>query len=279
MELVHTIAEVRRIVRAARAASRCIGLVPTMGALHEGHLSLLAAAHQRGDFLGVSIFVNPTQFGPQEDLAAYPRTLEADVEACRAGGANLVFAPTTEEMYPPDFATTVSVAGLTEGLCGKFRPGHFAGVATVVCKLLNIFRPDHAYFGEKDYQQLAVIRRMARDLDLPVEIVGCPTVREGDGLAMSSRNRYLSGEERAVAPALYRALQAGAEAARTGASGAAAAAVSARNLSSHPEFRVQYVEAVDPDTLEPRGEQGRPMVLAAAVFLGTTRLIDNIRVD
>jgi pantoate--beta-alanine ligase len=167
MEVFHTVAEARRAVRAARAASRQIGLVPTMGALHEGHLSLLGAAHAQGDFLAVSIFVNPTQFGPNEDLAAYPRTLEADVEACRSAGANLVFAPTAEEMYPQGFATTVQVAGITEGLCGRFRPGHFDGVTTVVCKLLNIFRPDRAYFGEKDYQQLTVIRRMARDLDLP----------------------------------------------------------------------------------------------------------------
>jgi pantoate--beta-alanine ligase len=279
MQLLHTITEVRQAVRAARAAGRTIGLVPTMGALHAGHLSLLAAARARGDFLVVSIFVNPTQFGPAEDLAAYPRTPEADAEACRQAQADVVFAPAAEEMYPEGFATTVRVAEVTEGLCGRFRPGHFEGVATVVCKLLNIVQPDRAYFGEKDYQQIVVLRRMAWDLDLPVEILGCPTVREADGLALSSRNRYLSPGRRQVAPELYRALLAGAEVARRGGTGKQAVAAAQEILCAVPEFRVQYLEAVDPETLAPRPQDGPPLLLAAAVYLGDTRLLDNIRID
>ena len=285
MELVHTITETRKAVRQAKAAGRSVGLVPTMGALHAGHVSLLEAAQARGDFVVVSLFVNPTQFGPQEDLAAYPRTLEADAEACRAAGADLIFAPSAEEMYPQGFCTTISLSGLTEGLCGRFRPGHFDGVATVVCKLLEIAQPDRAYFGEKDYQQLAVIRRMARDLNLPVEIVPCPTVREADGLALSSRNRYLTPAQRQAAPKLYQALQAGGEILRQGGTGAQAVAAAAEFLGTEPAFRVQYVEAVDPETLEPRREAGcrptagRPVVLVAAAYLGETRLIDNLRVD
>ena len=279
MQLVHTIAETRTAVTGARAQGHSVGLVPTMGALHAGHLSLIRAARQREGWVGVSIFVNPTQFGPQEDLASYPRTLEADAARCEQAGVDLVFAPMAEEMYPEGFATTVHVAGLTERLCGQFRPGHFDGVTTVVGKLLGIFRPDRAYFGEKDYQQLVVVQRMAADLNLPVEIVGCPTVREADGLALSSRNRCLTPQQRAVAPRLREALLAGAEVLRGGGSGEEAQARASEVLAGEPQFRVQYVEVVDPQTLEPSPGRGLPVVLAAAAYLGDTRLIDNLRVD
>jgi len=217
MQTVNTKAQVRAAVAAARSEGRVIGLVPTMGALHAGHLALVERSVAECGFTVVSVFVNPTQFGPGEDLERYPRTLQADVQLCQQAGADLVFAPSADEMYAADAATTVHVARLTEGLCGAFRPGHFDGVTTVVCKLLNIAQPDRAYFGEKDYQQLVVVRRMVADLDLPVEVISVPTVREADGLAMSSRNRYLTPEQRAVAPALHRALLAGAAAARRGA--------------------------------------------------------------
>ncbi len=211
-----------------------MGLVPTMGALHEGHLSLVRRAVRECDFTVVSIFVNPTQFGPGEDLDRYPRDLEADAALCEVEGVDLIFAPEPGEMYAEDARTTVSVAELTEGLCGAYRPGHFDGVTTVVCKLLNIVGPDRAYFGDKDYQQLVVIRRMARDLDMPVEVIGCPTVREADGLAMSSRNRHLSEAERAAAPALQRALQEGARAAESGAAGDEVEGIVAEALAREP---------------------------------------------
>lgn len=279
MRLVHTVRETRQAVTEARAQGRSIGFVPTMGALHAGHLSLIEAARRRDGFVVVSIFVNPTQFGPQEDFAKYPRTLDADCVLCREAGVDLVFAPPIEEMYPEGFATTVHVAGVTERMEGLFRPGHFDGVATVVCKLLGIVQPERAYFGQKDYQQLVVVRRMVADLNLPVEVVGCPTVREADGLAMSSRNRYLSAEERTVAPRLYQALRAGAEVLRRGGTGEEAVRRAQEVLVSEPRFRVQYVEAADPETLAPHPQAGRPAVLLAAAFLGETRLIDNLVVE
>lgn len=279
MQVVRTKKEVRQAVRSAREAGRRIGFVPTMGALHAGHLALVERAVDECDYVVVSIFVNPTQFGPNEDLEKYPRSFDADVAACTAAGVDIVFAPDVEEMYAPDACTTVHVAGLTEGLCGRFRPGHFDGVTTVVSKLLNIVCPDRAYFGEKDYQQLVVIRRMVRDLDFPVEIVGCPTVREADGLALSSRNQYLSADERAAAPALYAALQVGAERARAGATGEQVEAAVREALAAEPRLRPQYVEAVDPETLERLGGRSGPMVIAAAAYLGDTRLIDNVRVE
>lgn len=279
MQVVRTKSEVRAAVAQARGAGKSIGLVPTMGALHAGHLALVERAVAECDFVAVSIFVNPTQFGPNEDLAKYPRSFDADVVACTAAGAGLVFAPAVEEMYAPDACTTVHVAELTEGLCGQFRPGHFDGVTTVVCKLLNIVAPDRAYFGEKDYQQLVVIRRMVRDLDLPVQVIGCPTVREADGLAMSSRNQYLSAEERAAAPALRAALLAGAERARAGATGSEVERTVGEALATEPRFRPQYIRAVDPQTLERLCNRGGPMVIAAAAYLGETRLIDNIKVE
>jgi len=279
MRVVHTKSEVRDAVAAARAEGKTIGLVPTMGALHAGHMSLAEAAVAGSDFVVVSIFVNPTQFGPGEDLAKYPRTLDEDAAKCAAAGVGLVFAPSASEMYADDAATTVHVAGLTEGLCGRYRPGHFDGVTTVVCKLFNIVVPDRAWFGEKDYQQLVVIRRMARDLDLPVEVIGCPTVREADGLALSSRNRYLSAAERAAAPALQAALQEGARAARARATGAEVERTVAEALAREPLLRPQYIRAVHPQTLRRLLSDSGPMVIAAAAYLGETRLIDNIKVE
>ncbi len=220
MRIVETISQLRvSTIAQTRASGKVVGLVPTMGALHTGHLSLIEVASQRDDFVVVSIFVNPTQFGPEEDYERYPRQLTRDAELAEQSGADLIFAPSQAEMYPDDHSTWVEVEELTEGLCGGLRPGHFRGVTTVVTKLLNIVQPDRAYFGEKDYQQLIVIKRLVRDLNMPVEIVGLPTVREADGLAVSSRNQYLDAQQRAAAPRLYQALQHGAEAASQSASG------------------------------------------------------------
>ncbi len=279
MEVVESISQVRSRIAETRAIGNTVGLVPTMGVLHAGHLALIEAARRRDDFLVISIFVNPTQFGPAEDYEHYPRDLERDAELAEEAGVDLIFAPTPEEMYAEGFATVVTVSGLTEGLCGRFRPGHFPGVTTVVAKLLNIVQPDRAYFGEKDYQQLIVIKRMVADLNIPVEIVGLPTVREADGLAVSSRNRYLSPEQRAVAPRLYEALQHAAELANQGASGWEVEQAVKEMLGKVALFEVQYVEALHPDRLKPRGGGGAPMVIAAAVHLGETRLIDNVRVE
>jgi pantoate--beta-alanine ligase len=279
MRLFRQISELREAIAAERRAGASIGLVPTMGALHEGHLALVRASRGQNDTTVVSIFVNPTQFGPQEDLAQYPRPFEADLELCRREGVGLVFAPEAAEMYPEGFATRVEVEQLSEDLCGRFRQGHFPGVATVVCKLLNIAQADRAYFGRKDYQQFVIVRRMAADLNIPVEIVPVPTVREPDGLALSSRNRYLSAEERSAAPALYSALQEAADAVKQGADGAQAEAIAAAALAREPLFTVQYIEAVHPETLARRGTQGAPLVIAAAAYLGNTRLIDNVKVE
>jgi pantoate--beta-alanine ligase len=251
-------------------------LVPTMGALHAGHAALIDAARARAGASGtvvVSIFVNPTQFGPHEDLAKYPRTLEADLEICAAHGADAVFAPSADEMYPPGDSTFVEETILSRGLCGASRPGHFRGVCTVVAKLFQIIRPDAAIFGEKDYQQLAVIRRMTRDLFFGIEIIGHPTVREEDGLALSSRNRYLSPGERQRARHFPAALTAAAREQTPAAIIAAATARLVRDCGTAP----QYVAVVDAETLEPLDALDRPAVLAAAVKIGETRLIDNVR--
>jgi len=251
-------------------------LVPTMGALHAGHAALIDAARARADTGGtvmVSIFVNPTQFGPHEDLAKYPRTLEADREICAAHGADAVFAPSAGEMYPPGDSTFVKENALARGLCGASRPGHFRGVCTVVAKLFQIIRPDAAVFGEKDYQQLAVIRRMTRDLFFGIEIIGHPTVREEDGLALSSRNRYLSPGERQRARHFPAALTAAAREQAPAAIIAATTARIVRDCGTAPE----YVAVVDAETLEPLDALDRPAVLAAAVKIGETRLIDNVR--
>ena len=272
------VATLRRALAGWRRAGERIALVPTMGALHEGHLALVRLARAECERVVVSIFVNPTQFAPNEDFSAYPRTLDEDL-AKLAGLADLVFTPAADEMYPPGSATTVSVAGpATVGLEDRFRPTHFAGVATVVAKLLVQALPDVAIFGEKDFQQLKVIARMARDLHLPVSILGGATMREPDGVALSSRNRYLSPAERAVAPRLHHALQEGAAAIRAGAAPAEAAAEAAAALAASG-FAVDYVAARDAETLEPVASPAAgPVRLLAAARLGRTRLIDNIAV-
>ena len=277
MVVAQRIGEVRQEVRAARARGARVGLVPTMGALHEGHASLLRAARADGGLVVASIFVNPTQFGPTEDLAKYPRRLERDLEICRREGVGLVFAPSAAEMYPAGFATTVHVARMTEKMCGACRPGHFDGVCTVVAKLLAIVRPDTAYFGEKDAQQLAVVRRMVADLDLGVEIRGCPTVREPDGLAMSSRNAYLSPAERRQALALSRSLAEAREAVLAGERDAGRLAAQVRQrLEAAEGVDLQYVAVVDPDTLEDLARVGDRVLVAAAAKVGATRLIDSV---
>ena len=276
LAVVRTVADLRRTVAAFRKAGRTIGLVPTMGALHEGHVSLVKGALERGDIPVTSIFVNPTQFGPNEDFAAYPRDEQGDFDKLSEAGCRIVFAPSKDEMYPGQQLTTVTVAGITDGLCGPLRPGHFQGVATVVSKLLLMAMPDRAFFGEKDYQQLQVIKRMVRDLSMPFEIVGMPTVREGDGLAMSSRNRYKNPTERAVATGLYRELTAVAKAARSGASCTAAAADASKALLDGGFDKIEYLTVVDAESLEPLEKVSGPARVIAAVRLGRTRLIDNI---
>lgn len=279
LEIVRTVSELRRRVAAFREARRTIGLIPTMGALHEGHISLVQGAIDRSDVPVTSIFVNPTQFGPNEDFGAYPRDEQGDFDKLRAAGCRIVFAPTKEEMYPGRQLTTVTVDGITDGLCGPLRPGHFAGVATVVSKLLLMAMPDRAYFGEKDYQQLQVIKRMVRDLSMPFEIVGMPTVREPDGLAMSSRNRYLSADERKVALGMYRALTRVAASVRDGRNSCAAAAAAATGTLLSDGFdRVEYLTVVDADDLSPIEHVAGPARVIAAARLGRTRLIDNLAV-
>ncbi|MBL8772820.1 MAG: pantoate--beta-alanine ligase [Phenylobacterium sp.] len=275
---VRTVADLRARVRAWRREGLTVGFVPTMGALHEGHLSLVRLARARADRVVASVFVNPTQFGPGEDFEAYPRDEGRDAGLLAGAGCDLLYAPSVAEMYPPGAATTVTVAGVTEPLEGAARPGHFAGVATVVAKLLNQCGPDVAVFGEKDFQQLAVIRRMVADLDIPVEIVGAPTQRAEDGLALSSRNAYLSPEERRQAPALHRVLEALLANLRRGDSVAAVESVALDALARAGFQQIDYVEVRDPATLErlgPGPAEGPVRVLAAA-RLGRTRLIDNV---
>jgi pantoate--beta-alanine ligase len=274
---VKRIGDVQREVRKARGMGLRVGLVPTMGALHEGHASLIRAARAECGYVAVSLFVNPTQFGPGEDLARYPRPIQNDLAVCRREGADLVFAPAAAEMYPEGFATTVRVAGLSEKMCGAFRPGHFDGVCTVVAKLLAIVQPDAAYFGEKDAQQLAIVRRMAADLDLPVEIRGCPLVREPDGLALSSRNAYLGAEERQRALALSAALAEAKFALAAGERDAAkVAAAVRRRLEAAAGVEIQYVAVVDPDTLADLARIADKVLVAVAAKVGATRLIDNV---
>jgi pantoate--beta-alanine ligase len=274
--VAETIAEMRLRSREWRRRGESVGLVPTMGALHAGHLALMERARTECDRVVVSLFVNPTQFNQAADLEKYPRTFEADLDACRDAGVDWLFAPTTQEMYPAKGVTHVEVEDLTEGLCGPFRPGHFRGVATVVAKLLHIVEPDRAYFGEKDFQQLAVIRRMVRDLDFAVKIVPVETVREPDGLAMSSRNARLSVEEREAAGALSRALRAAQQAAAGGERDAEALRGIARaELAAEPLARVEYLEIVDPETLEPLPRVESAARMAMAVWIANVRLIDN----
>jgi pantoate--beta-alanine ligase len=278
MQGARSVAELRGQVAAWRAAGERVGLVPTMGALHAGHMALVAAARENCRRAVASIFVNPKQFGPREDFSTYPRPEADDLAKLAQARADLAYIPAVDEMYPEGFATTISVAGPSEGLCGAHRPGHFDGVATIVAKLLIQAAPDAAFFGEKDYQQLMVVRRMARDLDLPVEIVDVPTVREPDGLALSSRNVYLSTDERRLAPNLYRAMQA---AGREIPVGAAPAPILRRTIDelNGLGLRVEYLELRDAATLAPRADTSAgPLRLLAAVHLGRTRLIDNVAV-
>jgi len=275
--VVRKLARLRRTLAAWRAKGDTIALVPTMGAVHAGHLALVARARRRTRRVVVSIFVNPAQFGPREDFATYPRTFAADVEALRQARADLVWAPAVADMYPDDFAVQVVPEGpAAVGLEDAARPHFFAGVATVVAKLMLQCQPDVAVFGEKDFQQLRVVTAMARDLDLPVKVIGAPTVREADGLAMASRNVYLSREERAVAPVLYRVLKLCAEKI---AAGRAVGAILAegRETLERAGFRLDYLEARDAETLR-RPAKGRPLRLLAAASLGATRLIDNVAV-
>lgn len=281
MEVVTTKAALRSLLDAGRAAGRTVGLVPTMGALHEGHLSLVAAARADCDVVVITIFVNPLQFAPGEDLDAYPRPLSRDLELAGSAGATVAFTPSTDEMYPRPTATTVHVEGLTGSMEGATRPTHFDGVTTVVTKLFNIAGPCRAYFGEKDFQQLSVVRRMVSDLDQPITMVGCPIVREPDGLAMSSRNVYLSPEQRTAAAVLNRALRAGAALVGQGErSPSAVAARMAEVVAAEPLALIDYAEVVDPDTLEPPVtlDPGRSVQLLVAAGLGQTRLLDNLAV-
>ncbi len=280
MITVTTIADVRAACDAARAEGRRVGFVPTMGFFHEGHRSLMRAAREHDDLVVVSLFVNPTQFGPDEDLAAYPRDLEGDTAVAAAECVDVLFLPTVDEMYPPGARTTVHVDGLTERLCGASRPGHFDGVTTIVAKLFSIIGPSRAYFGRKDAQQLAVIRRMAADLDLPVEVVGCPLVRETDGLALSSRNVYLEGDARRAATILSGSLYLASEAVVRGQRHAGAVRqLIVDTIGNTPQVRLDYVEVVDAATLEPVDELTTDTLVALAAFVGKARLIDNVTIS
>jgi pantoate--beta-alanine ligase len=276
---VTTVAEVRAACDAARADGRRVGFVPTMGYFHEGHRSLMRAARADNDLVVVSLFVNPTQFGPNEDLAAYPRDLEGDAAAAAAEGVDVLFLPEVDEMYRAGARTTVHVSGLTEHLCGASRPGHFDGVTTIVAKLFAIVGPARAYFGRKDAQQLAVIRRMTTDLDLPVDVVGCPLVREPDGLALSSRNVYLDPDARQAATILSAALYVASEAVVRGQRDAAAVRrLVVDTIANVPQVRIDYVEVVDATTLEPVERLTGDTLVALAAFVGKARLIDNVTI-
>jgi pantoate--beta-alanine ligase len=277
MLILNTIAAVRAAVSEVRARGGSVGLVPTMGALHAGHRALVRAAKAANDAVVVSIFVNPTQFGPNEDFSRYPRTFEADCALLEAEGVDFVFAPAVEEIYPEGATTFVSVTEIEDRLDGKSRPGHFRGVATVVAKLFHIVATDRAYFGQKDAAQVAVLRKMVRDLDFPLELAVCPIVREADGLALSSRNRYLSHEDRQRALVLSRALRRAEELYLAGTVSSNSLLEGARRvLASEPEVRIDYLAAVDPLTLEDLEEAGSGSLIAVAAWVGTTRLIDNV---
>jgi pantoate--beta-alanine ligase len=277
MRIIRTVKSLRAAVFFQRRKGRRIGLVPTMGALHEGHLSLIRLAKRRSDFVVVSIFVNPAQFGPREDLKKYPRDLRGDTEKCRKAGADLIFVPSVKEVYTEGFSTYVNVEGITQGLCGASRPGHFRGVATVVCKLFNMVRPDVAAFGQKDAQQAAVIRRMVRDLDMDIDIVIGPIIREPDGLAMSSRNAYLTTAERSQAPALYHSLVLARSMARHGIRETSKVKREMAKLLAReaPLGNVDYIEIVNNETLEPLKRISGKTLVALAVRFPGARLIDN----
>ena len=279
MKIVGTVKEVREQVKEWKKQGLSVGFVPTMGYLHEGHKSLMDAARKGNDKVVVSIFVNPMQFGPTEDLATYPRDLDHDAALCESAGVDLIFHPEAEEMYEKDFCSFVDMTGLTEGLCGKTRPIHFRGVCTVVNKLFNIVTPDHAYFGQKDGQQLAVIKRMVRDLNMDIEIVGCPIVREEDGLAKSSRNTYLSSEERKAALILSKTVALGKELAKTEKDANKVVEAMKKNIETEPLAKIDYVEAVDALSMPPVEKLEGTCMLAMAVYIGKTRLIDNTLIN
>ena len=278
MNTVKSVRELRAAIAQARAEGKQIAFVPTMGNLHAGHAALVSKATQRADFVIASIFVNPLQFGPSEDLGKYPRTLLADQEKLVNAGCHLLFTPDVEEMYPHgiDDQTRVSVPGVSEGLCGASRPGHFEGVATVVSKLFNMVQPDLAIFGQKDFQQLAVIRTLVRDLNMPIQIIGEPTVRAADGLALSSRNGYLSSEQLNVAPLLYRSLEEMAAAIRAGERDYAKLVSAAQAQHTAAGFRPDYLEVRESNSLRPATADDRQLVILLAAFIGSTRLIDNL---
>lgn len=277
MKIITTIEELRPIIKGWKREGFTVGLVPTMGYLHDGHKSLIVKAVSENDKVVVSDFVNPTQFGANEDLSSYPRDIERDAALCEAAGADIIFHPEPEEMYFPDKCTFVDMDKLTKGLCGKTRPVHFSGVCTVVSKLFNIVTPDRAYFGQKDAQQLAVIKRMVRDLNFDITIVGCPIVREADGLALSSRNTYLNEEERKAALILNKSLNLGKEMIEAGEKNAAKVRKAIiKNMETEPLAKVDYVEIVDAENLEPVQTIDVPVLVATAVYIGKTRLIDNI---
>jgi pantoate--beta-alanine ligase len=280
MKVAKTIESVRHLVKAARSAGKKIGFVPTMGALHIGHISLIEAAKKKCDFVVVSIFVNPTQFGPKEDFKKYPRPIKADLKMCRKAGVDVVFAPTPDEMYPAENLTLVEVEKISELLCGKFRPGHFRGVATVCAKLFNIVTPDVAYFGQKDAQQAIVIKRMVADLNMPLKIVICPTVREANGLAMSSRNQYLTPQQKKDAAYIYKSLQKCRRMIKQGVRDTKKITVEMRKiLKQIPSAKIQYVSIVDVETLQNIDKVAGKVLVAVAVKIGPTRLIDNILIE
>ena len=276
MKIIKTIAQMQKHSNHLREKGEWIGFVPTMGFLHEGHMSLIRRARKENDAIVASIFVNPTQFGPGEDYESYPRDFENDSALCRETGCDVLFSPSAPEMYPDDSRTAVSVSRLTEDLCGASRPGHFDGVSTVVAKLLNIVKPHRAYFGLKDFQQYKVIARMVQDLNMDIDVIGLPTVREPDGLAMSSRNRYLTGEERQSALSLSRSLDLASRMVTDGTRDAAAVtAMVKETIGSEPHTRIDYVTVVDLEDLNPIQTIGDQALLALSVFVGKARLIDN----
>lgn len=280
IEVVHTIKEVRETVKGWRKEGLSVGLVPTMGFLHEGHKSLIDKAVEQNDRVVVSVFVNPMQFGPTEDLDKYPRDLAADTRLCEAAGANLIFNPEPSEMYAEGFCSFVDMNGPTAELCGKSRPTHFRGVCTVVNKLFNIVQPDRSYFGQKDAQQLSVIRRMVKDLNIPIEIVPCPIIREADGLAKSSRNTYLNPQERQAALILSRAIKVGQHCVELGERDTHKVVAAMKALiETEPLARIDYVEAVDLDSIQKVDKVEGDVLFAMAVYVGKTRLIDNFIVN
>ncbi|MFI3201543.1 MAG: pantoate--beta-alanine ligase [Eubacteriales bacterium] len=278
MQTLQTIKQTRECIKTWKKQGNTIGFVPTMGYLHEGHKSLIDRAREENDKVVVSIFLNPTQFGANEDLSTYPVDLEADSRLCEESGVDLIFHPQPIEMYPKDFCTTVNMTRLTEELCGKSRPVHFGGVCLVVNKLFNIVNADRAYFGEKDAQQLAVIKKMVQDLDMDIEVIGCPIIRERDGLAKSSRNVYLNEEERKVACILHETLQMAKEMLKDTKIQDVIKFIE-ENISSKPFTRIDYVQIVDSLTMQPVTEKKQSVLVAIAVFIGTTRLIDNFTLE